>query len=97
MDINLDLPGDPRPRRIFRAFGSRLTSPKGARRKKYQHSEIFINSPTLAIATRTAKRWFKNIHRCRIDGIYEISMQEYACILEKSGFTIHWPEKSQAA
>jgi hypothetical protein len=94
-----DLPGDLRGRRIFRAFGSRLVSPKGARRKKWQHCDVFVNAPTLAIATRTGKRWLKTVHRCRLDGIYEITWHEYARILEKSGFTIEWPApvKSQAA
>jgi hypothetical protein len=92
-----DLPGDLRSRRIYRAFGSYLLSSKGARHKRYGTHEVFVNAPTLTIATRTAKRWLKTVHRCRLDGIYEITWHEYARILERSGFTIEWPAKNAAA
>ena len=89
-----DLPGDRRPRRIFRAHGSKLISPKGARKKQWHHSSVHINAPTLHIATRCAQRHFKN-HGLKFDSIYQISWNEYAAALEKSGFKVHWPEQSQ--
>lgn len=90
-----DLPGDLRPRRIYRAGGSRLTSPKGAK-KRYRHDTSYINAPTLQIATRAATNHFK-LFRMKLDFIHEITWEEYAIILQRSGFTIHLPAKKSSA
>lgn len=91
-----DLPGDIRRRRIYRAHGSKLISPKGARKKKWRHSSVHINAPTIQIATRTAARHFK-LYSERLDSIYEISWTEYARALEKAGFKIEYPAQAAAA
>ena len=71
-----DSPGDQRPRKIFRAWGSKLVSQPG-KKKKWRHSWVHINAPAIAIAQRTAKRHF-NLYRETLDSVTEISWSEYA-------------------
>lgn len=85
-----DLPNDRRKRRIFRAVGSRLVSPKGAKRKVWKSTDTYVNSPTPAIAIRVARQHFK-ILRYRLDTIYELTWREYGEVLRRAGVEVHMP------
>lgn len=87
-----DLPGDMRPRRIFRASGCR-PDPKSkatGKRKKLIWHECYINSPTPIIANRVALREMR-IYRCKLHSMIELTWREYGEILSRSGFTVIFP------
>lgn len=93
--LDLDLPGDPRPRRIFRAHGSRKVTEKdlaralgaGRRRPKTIDNWINVNAPTRAIAERAGKNFLHKLGY-KFDFIIELSWREYAESLRRSGFKI---------
>lgn len=93
---HFDLPGDPRPRKIFRAVGTRLVSPKGTK-KRYRDTEIYVNSPTLRIAERTGRNYLAKALRMKMVCCYEITWREYSEVLRKSGFTVSFPETKTPA
>lgn len=82
-----DLRGDLRPRKIYKAWGSKLASPKGSKKKKWRHMDAHINAPTLEIAQRVAKRHFA-LYKFKMDSCFEISWQEYGESLRRCGVQV---------